>query len=106
MTACSPGVGRRDAKPIAAIRIGPCPTRGATFTETPGVLSRSRYSPKLVQSIATPHSDRRPMTFGVSAPARRTGAQPWPQFPVTTVVTPWPTALSAVRQARRLKSPC
>ena len=35
---------------------------------------------------------------------RSSGAQPWPQLPTSSVVTPWATALSAAGSTTRVKS--
>ena len=83
----SPPVGWRLSIPITAVLTVPWPTRGTRFIEVFSDPSFSRYSPNVPQSKSMPYS----AAMGPCLSFRKSdiGAMEPPQFPITSVVTPW-----------------
>ena len=100
----SAGPGGRASSPMTAFRVAPWGTSAATFTPFPP--SVSRYSPKPSHVTSTPQSELYANAVRRKSCSGEQGATPPPQFPTTTVVTPWRTALWASGKARSVKSAC
>lgn len=84
--------------PITQARTGPCGTWAAKSTARSSVARASRYSgnvdhrQRIPSTIAAPGMSSTPSIKPMSQSRRssRAGANPTPQFPITTVVTPCP----------------
>jgi hypothetical protein len=103
--ATSSGSPARSSSPRTARWIVPWPTKAMTFTPRSMDSSVSRYSPKPSQPGCLALSVYQGATARMSLCAQ-TGAQEMPHWPITSVVTPWCTWLSARPSAIRVKSEC
>ena len=106
MRSISAALGGRRSKPITATRTAPCATRGMKFRLS-GLLSRCRR-----KSAADRHSHERLEAMkelesrSRSSRSGSTGNGAKPQFPPTSVVTPWEIRLSPRGKVGSEKSEC
>ncbi len=89
-------VGERFSKPNGKTRMLEFPTRGATFSATPFPCRRFTYSLMVDHVSSSSASSSMGIVFRMSSLRRSlSGAAEPPQFPMTSVVTPCRTLLSA-----------
>ncbi len=97
--------GPRFSKPNVKTRMLEFPTRGATFRATPLLCKSLMYSPMVDQVSSRSASSSIGVVFRMSSFKRSfRGAADRPQFPMTSVVTPCRTLLSARGFINRTKS--
>jgi hypothetical protein len=90
--------------PVAMRRSVLCPTCITVFTEHAGNVAR--YSAKVVAWTGIHAANPARYSRRIASRPGSTGAREKPQWPTTSVVTPWWTMLSAVGVSGSVKSEC
>ena len=103
ISASSSGVGARESASPTANRRAEWPTCGATLMLRPFSSSLFAQPSRSVQSHST---DETWDLSTASLPIAPTGYGEMPQFPTTSVVTPWYTLLSPPGSSRSVLSEC